>query len=334
MESGEPEPRETRIEIRRELEEGEHRRTMARDVRRGLGSRPRTLPPKYFYDARGSRLFEAITRLPEYYLTDAERSILEAEGGRIVEAAGAEALVEYGSGSAGKTEHLLRAMHRAGRLRAYAPVDVSPEPVREVAETLTRRYPDLRVVGIIADFESRIELPFAELPRLVLFLGSTIGNFRQPEAVAFLRRVGAQLGAGDAFLVGFDLVKERETLEAAYNDPAGVTAEFNLNVLRVLNRELHGDFDLEAFRHRATWDPEEARIEMHLVSLRDQVVTLEALGMDVRLEEGETIRTELSHKYTRESAAGLLEAAGLRLERWITDREEQFALALARGGGG
>ena len=334
MESKTPVPGEPRIEIRQELGAGEHRRSMAHDVRRGLGSRPKTLPPKYFYDARGSRLFEAITRLPEYYLTDAERSILEAEGDRIVEQAGAEALVEYGSGSAGKTELLLRAMHRAGRLRGYAPIDVSPDPVREVAEALTDRYGDLRVVGIIADFESRIDLPFAGLRRLVLFLGSTIGNFRRAEAVAFLHRVGDQLAAEDAFLVGFDLVKDRATLEAAYNDGAGVTAEFNLNVLRVLNRELDGDFDLDAFRHRAIWDPGEARIEMHLVSLRDQVATLEALDMEVRMEEGETIRTELSHKYTRESAADLLQAAGLRLERWITDREERFALGLARRGGG
>lgn len=321
-----------RFELRRELEDRDLRAEMAEDVRRGLGSPPRTLPPKYFYDARGSRLFEEITRLPEYYLTDAERAILQARADDLVEEAGAEALVEYGSGSAGKTEVLLKAMHRAGRLRAYAPIDVSSEPVRTVAGQLADRCPDLRVVGIIADFEAPISLPFPELPRLVLFLGSTIGNFRRDRAVEFLRRVAGELGPADAFLAGFDLVKDPAVLEAAYNDSRGVTAEFNRNVLRVLNRELDADFAPDRFRHLAFWNDGKARIEMHLRSVARQTVRIRDLGMEVELDEGETIRTELSHKYTRATAGEMLEAAGLSLDRWETDDQDRFALGLARAG--
>lgn len=330
MQAGDSPGTDEAFELRRELEGRGHRAEMAEDVRRGLGSTPRTLPPKYFYDARGSRLFEEITRLPEYYLTEAERSILDAEAGSLVRESGAEALVEYGSGSAGKTRVLLDALHGAGRLRGYAPIDVSPEPVREVATELSGRYPGVRVVGVIADFEQPVELPFDEWPRMVLFLGSTIGNFPRERAVAFLRRVAAEMGPGDVFLVGFDLVKDQQTLEAAYNDSRGVTAAFNLNVLRVLNRELGADFDLDAFRHDASWNPDEDRIEMHLRSTRRQTVRIADLGMEVDLAEGETIRTELSHKYTRASAEEMLEAAALSLDRWDTDPGERFALGLAR----
>ena len=318
------------VEIRRELAPDALRRQMAEDVRDGLGSRPRTLPPKYFYDARGSRLFEAITRLPEYYQTRTERSILERIAGDVARRSGARAVVEYGSGSAGKTEILLEALHRAGRLEGYGPVDVSPEPLRDAAERLVERWPGLRVEGVVGDFETALELPFPELPRLVLFLGGTVGNLREPEAVDFLDRTAGRMADEDAFLIGFDLVKDRETLVAAYDDASGVTAEFNRNVLRVLNRELNADFEPEGFRHRAEWNEEQARIEMHLVAEQAQEVRLRALGMEVRFEAGETLRTELSHKYTRETATRLLERGGFRAERWETDPEDRFAVALAR----
>lgn len=320
----------SRVRIRRELPADALELRMAEDVRRGLGGDPKTLPPKYFYDARGSRLFHAITRLPEYYLTRAERSILERCADALASELEPRAVVEFGSGTAGKTEVLLEALDRRGLLEGYAPIDVSAEPVREVAERLAERYPNLEVEGVVADFESDVELPFEGTRRLVLFLGSTIGNFGRAEAADWLRRTAERLGPGDGFLVGFDLVNDRETLEAAYDDAAGVTAEFNRNVLRVLNRHLDGDFPVEAFRHRASWVADRARIEMHLVAERPIEVRLEALAMDVRLEEGESIRTELSHKYSRESAERLLAEGGLRLARWETDPDGLFALALAR----
>ena len=320
------------VRIRRELPDDRLLRRMAQDVRAGLGSDPKTLPPKYFYDARGSRLFDAITRLPEYYLTRAERSILERVADPLLGGLEARAIVEYGSGSAGKTEILLEALSELGRLEGYGPIDVSAQPVRDAAERLVERYPGLAIEGVVADFETDLELPFPELPRLVLFLGSTIGNFERPDAVEFLGRTSGHLRPRDGFLVGFDLVKEPSTLEAAYDDASGVTAEFNRNVLRVLNRHLDGDFPVEAFRHRAEWRPEEERIEMRLVAERDLVVRLEALDMEVRLAAGESILTEMSHKYTRESAEQLLDAGGFRLERWETDGRDRFALALARPG--
>lgn len=320
----------SRVRIRRELPADALERRMAEDVRRGLGSDPKTLPPKYFYDARGSRLFHAITRLPEYYLTRAERAILERRADALVGGVEPRAVVEFGSGTAGKTELLLEALHRRGLLEGYGPIDVSREPVEEVAERLAGRFPDLEVEGVVADFESDVELPFRDRRRLVLFLGSTIGNFERTEASAFVRRLADRLRPEEGFLVGFDLVKDRATLEAAYDDGAGVTAEFNRNVLRVLNRHLDGDLPIEAFGHRATWNAERERVEMHLVAERAVRARLAALELEVRLEEGESIRTELSHKYTRESAAELLEAGGLRLARWETDPDGLFALALAR----
>lgn len=318
-----------RITLRRELRDGDRRRQMAADVREGLGSDPKSLPPKYFYDARGSKLFEAITRLPEYYPTRAERTILEDRADDLVEDLRPEALVEYGSGSSGKTLVLLEAMDRAGLLAGYAPIDVSPQPVREASEALAERYPELRIEGLVADFEHPLDLPFAAMPRLVLFLGGTIGNLSREDAVAFLRRTADEMTAADGLLVGFDLIKDRERLEAAYDDPARVTAEFNLNVLRVLNRELDAGFDLDAFRHRALWNEEEGRVEMHLVSERRQRVPIRALEMEVAFEPEETILTEISRKYTRDRATDLLETADLSLERWETDPDGLFALAVA-----
>lgn len=319
-----------RIKIRRAGVEADRRAELRSDVRAGLTTHPRELPPKYFYDARGSRLFERITRLPEYYLTRTERQILERIAPEVVTVLRPRALVEFGSGSAAKTRILLDAMCSLDTLEAYAPIDVSASMLEEAAERLAVDYPDLRVVGVIGDFKRPLRLPFRGYSRLVAFLGSTIGNLTTKTVVGFLQRVAGEMRPEDGFLVGFDLVKDRRRLEAAYNDAAGVTAEFNRNLLRVLNRELGADFDLSTFRHRAFFDEERSRIEMHLVSERDQTVRIADLDFEVAFEEGDTIRTELSHKYTRSTAVSLLEAAGLQVSRWETDAEGLFAVALAR----
>ena len=319
-----------RIVLHDRLADGPGPFRLAEDARRGLTSRPRTMPPKYFYDARGSRLFEEITRLPEYYPTRAEREILARRAAGIVRAYRPSVLVEFGSGSAAKTRALLDAMRDAGTLRGYAPVDVSADASRRAAEALVREYPGLVVEGVIGDFERPHALPFPGRRRLFAFLGSTIGNFEPDGAGAFLRAVAGEMTDGDAFLIGFDLVKDRETLVRAYDDAAGVTAAFNRNLLHVLNRELGADFEPEAFAHRAVWDEARARIEMHLVAVTPRTVRIPALGLEIRFEAGEGIRTELSHKYTRSSARDLLAAAGLVLADWWTDEAGRFALGVAR----
>lgn len=319
-----------RIVLRDTLAERGSPFDLAADAATGLADRPRTLPSKYFYDARGSRLFEEITRLPEYYLTRAETEILGHEAGPIVEAVRPRVLVEFGSGAAAKTRILLDAMSEQGLLEGYGPVDVSADASRSAAAALVRDYPELRVEGVIGDFERPGELPFAGRPRLLALLGSTIGNLEARQAMKFLRGIRSEMESGDAFLIGFDLVKDVRTLLRAYDDEAGVTARFNLNLLRVLNRELGASIDARGFRHRAIWNEARSRIEMHLESRTDQRLQIPSIGVDVRLEAGETIRTELCHKYTRESAVRLLEAAGLRVTRWRTDAGELFAVALGR----
>ncbi len=302
---------------------------LAEDACSGLSASQKELPPKYFYDARGSQLFEQITRLPEYYQTEAEREILERVADSVVAELTPRALVEFGSGSADKTQVLLDAMERAGLLEGFGPFDVSESALVESADRLLARYPRMEVVGVLGDFEWPHDLPFADRHRIVAFLGSTIGNLTRRQAVDFLRQVAEQLGREDGFLIGFDLVKGKERLEAAYNDARGVTRAFNLNVLNVLNRELDANFDLSAFHHLAFYNAEASRIELHLVSEAAQTVRLRALDLTVGFEEGETIRTELSYKYTRASATDLLTQSGLTLVRWETDQEELFALGLA-----
>lgn len=323
-------PSGARVRILRRAEETDRRAELEEDVRRGLASDPKELPPKYFYDARGSRLFERITELPEYYLTRAERRILERRAPELVAEVRPETVVEFGAGSAVKARILLEAARDAGLPLAYAPIDVSEAALREAAVGLASEFPGLRVLAVVGDFRRPAPLPFEDRPRLLLFLGSTIGNLEPAAATRFLRRVAEAMTPRDAFLIGFDLVKEPQVLEAAYDDAEGVTAAFNRNVLRVLNRELGADFDLTAFRHRAFYDRERARIEMHLVSDREQTVRIAELELEVRFAEGETIRTELSHKYTRESALGLVRDAGLASGRWLTDPEDRFGLALVR----
>ncbi len=323
----------SRIVLRNTLREQASSYDLSGDARTGLTSTPKTLPSKYFYDARGSHLFETITRLPEYYLTRAETEILEMESGNIVESVRPRVLVEFGSGAARKTRILLDAMLGRGLLEGYGPVDVSAEASRHAADTLIRDYPYLMVQGVIGDFERPRDLPFAGRPRLIAFLGSTIGNLETAQATAFLSSIRAEMTGADAFLIGFDLVKDIDVLKRAYDDEAGVTAEFNLNMLRVLNRELGASFDLDAFRHRAVWNATDSRIEMQLESLGEQRIPMPSIGLEVHLAVGETIRTELSHKYTRDSARALLEASGYRVESWLTDESGRFALALARAVG-
>jgi L-histidine N-alpha-methyltransferase len=307
---------------------------MRRDVRAGLATTPKELSPKYFYDERGSQLFEAITELEEYYPTRRERQILVERSAEIVAAAGNPAtLIELGSGSASKTRHLLSAMRDAGSLRTYVPVDISEEITRETATALVAEYPGLDVHGLVCDFEAHLErTPTTSEagPRLIAFLGGTIGNLYPDERAAFLSRIAALLDPTDHLLLGTDLVKDVSRLELAYDDPAGVTAEFNKNVLCVLNRELDGDFDLDAFEHVAHWDAAHEWIDIGLRSLVDQDVRLEAIDMSVHFDAGENLRTEISTKFTRPRLEESYAGTGLALASWFTDPAGDFALSLAK----
>ncbi|KJS54717.1 histidyl-tRNA synthetase [Streptomyces rubellomurinus subsp. indigoferus] len=299
------------------------------DVQLGLTSRPKWLPPKWFYDARGSELFEEITRLPEYYPTRAERAILTARAGEIAAATGARTLVELGSGSSEKTRLLLDALRAGGSLETYVPVDVSESALTAAGTAIAAEYPGLAVHGVLADFTAGLGLPPGGGPRLVAFLGGTLGNLLPDERAAFLRGLRAALDPGDFLLLGTDLVKDPAVLVAAYDDGAGVTAEFNRNVLNVLNRELGADFDPDAFEHVALWDREQEWIEMRLRARRAQTVKIPALDLPVHFDAGEELRTEVSAKFRRERVAGELAAAGMRLERWWTDEEGRFGLSLS-----
>jgi L-histidine N-alpha-methyltransferase len=303
------------------------RAELLRDVRRGLAMPQKELDPKYFYDDRGSDLFEQITELPEYYLTRSERRLLLAEVPPIVTALRPRSLVELGAGSASKTRIILDAMHESGAGEQYVPVDVSRDFLEETATRLREIYPELEVTTAVGDFTQALKLPWLERPALFAFLGSTIGNFEPEAAVRILRRIAAQMCPDDKFLLGADLRKDPRIIEAAYNDRAGVTAEFNVNVLRVLNRELGANFDLSAFRHRAFYDRQYHRIEMHLDSDRDQTVLIPDIGR-ISFVRGESIRTELSCKYDEATVSSLFTRAGLRLDDWITGEDEVFALAL------
>jgi L-histidine N-alpha-methyltransferase len=304
---------------------------MARDIRLGLTAKPKELPPKYFYDERGSQLFERITELPEYYPTRAEREILHHRSAEIVAAAGAPGtLVELGSGSAAKTRYLLSAMRDAGCLATYVPVDISEQITHETAESLAEEYPGLAVRGLVCDFEHDLErIPNGGGGRLVAFLGGTIGNLYPDTRHDFLTRIAALLEPGDRILLGTDLVKERSRLEAAYDDSEGVTAEFNKNVLLVLNREMGGDFDPDGFEHVARYDSGAARMDIRLRSLVDQTVRLDGLDLTVRFAAGEEMRTEISAKFTRERLENVYREAGLQPDGWFTDSAEDYALSLA-----
>nr|WP_203620667.1 L-histidine N(alpha)-methyltransferase [Streptomyces anulatus] len=296
------------------------------DVLSGLTRHPKTLPPKWFYDARGSELFEEITRLPEYYPTRAEREILAARAEEIAAASGARTVIELGSGSSEKTRHLLDVLPE---LHSYVPVDVSESALTGAADSLLAEHPDLSVHALIADFTGGLALPGTPGPRLVVFLGGTIGNLLPEERAAFLRSVRSLLSPGDALLLGTDLVKDEATLVAAYDDAAGVTAAFNRNVLNVVNRELGADFPLDDFDHLAVWNPRDRWIEMRLRARRALSVKIRELDLVVPFEAGEELRTEVSAKFRQEDVREELSAAGMRLTQWWTDSAGRFALSLA-----
>jgi L-histidine N-alpha-methyltransferase len=307
-------------------------RSLANDVLDGLTRPFKEIPPKHFYDARGSELFERICELPEYYPTRAERQILLASADEIVRGTGAGELVELGSGSAEKARILLGAMSRAGTVRRYVPVDVSESALEAAALELVDEFEELSVHGVIGDFERHLDrVPRATgTPRLVALLGGTIGNFLPGTRRRLLREIGRLLGPADRLLLGTDLVKDPSVLEAAYDDADGVTAEFNRNVLRVINRELDADFVPDGFQHIAFFDRRHEWIEMRLRARRPCSVLVAGLGLRVEFAAGEELRTEISAKFTRARVQADFQAAGLALDRWFTDPEHLFAVSLAR----
>jgi L-histidine Nalpha-methyltransferase len=306
-------------------------RSLANDVLDGLTRPFKEIPPKHFYDARGSELFERICDLPEYYPTRTERGILEDQADAIVQATGAGELVELGSGSPEKARILLDAMARAATLRRYIPFDVSATVVEEAAQELVERYDGLRVDGVIGDFERHLDrvAPGGDAPRIVALLGGTIGNFPPGTRRKLLRSITGLLGPEDRLLLGTDLVKDPKIIEAAYDDSQGVTAEFNRNLLHVLNRELGADFTPDAFDHVAFFDRRNEWVEMRLRAQRPCSVLVADLGLRVEFAAGEELRTEISAKFTRARVEADYEAVGLRLEGWYTDPDELFALSLA-----
>jgi L-histidine N-alpha-methyltransferase len=318
------------VEVHSYLGPGDER-SLADDVLDGLTRPLKELPPKHLYDARGSELFDAICELPEYYQTRTERLILETNADDIVARTGAVELVELGSGSATKTRVLLDAMAAAGTLRRYVPVDVSATTVHAVAELFVSEYEGLSVHGVVGDFERHLShLPEPAGPRLVPFLGGTIGNFPPGSRRRFLRGLGKVLGPDGHILLGTDLVKDPRVIEAAYDDSAGVTAQFNLNVLHVLNRELGANFDVDAFEHVAFFDRRREWIEMRLRAIEPQQVRVEALDLDVEFAAREELRTEISAKFTPDRLRADLAAAGLELVEFYTDPDALFAVSLAR----
>jgi L-histidine Nalpha-methyltransferase len=324
-------PTTERITVEVNLPPGGPLSGMAADVRAGLTSPFKELSPRYFYDERGSELFERITELEEYYPTRCEREILEGKATEICEAANRPAsLIELGSGSARKTRVLLDAMKCAGCLETYCPVDISEEITRDTAERIAAEYDGINVHGLVCDFEFDLERVPVGGPRVIALLGGTVGNFAPHQRAGFLRRVSNLLGPEDRFLLGTDLVKDPEILEAAYNDSQGVTADFNRNVLSVLNRELGADFDLDSFEHVARWDPENLWVDIRLRSLVNQVVSFDALDLLVPFGAGEEMRTEISTKFLRPGLEGIYAEAGLELTDWWTDSEGLYALSLAR----
>lgn len=305
------------------------RETLAEDVTRGLAETPKNVPSKYFYDARGSELFERITRLEEYYPTRTETAILEAHAGSIVDDVRPDELLELGSGSSRKTRLLLEAMHEHGTGDRYVPIDVSEDALRAAAETLSADYPWLEVRGIVGDFHDDLAHVPRRGTRLVAFLGSTIGNLDAPARHVLLSDVARMLEPGDRFLLGADLVKDVDELIAAYDDAEGVTAEFNRNVLHVINRELDADFPVDRFRHTVVWDADEEAIRSSLTADDDVTVTFRALDLRVTFAAGEQLHTEMSAKFRRRTLEPELAAAGLRVDRWLTDPEDRFAVVVA-----
>ncbi|WP_346622537.1 L-histidine N(alpha)-methyltransferase [Blastococcus montanus] len=315
------------LQLERHLPPSAMRRALEDDVRAGLTASPKTLPPKWFYDARGSQLFDAITRLPEYYPTRTERALLVEHANEVAALTCADTLVELGSGTSEKTRLLLDALREAGGLNRFVPFDVDESVLRQAGAAVLEEYPELVVHAVVGDFEHHLPLLPTGGRRLFAFLGGTIGNLLPAERADFLRTLSTGMAAGDALLLGTDLVKDPHRLLRAYDDSAGVTAEFNRNVLRVLARELDAQVVPEAFEHVAVWDAEHEWIEMRLRSVRAQVVRV--LDLEVPFAEGEELRTEISAKFRRPVVEAELGAAGLELVRWWTDRNGDYALSLA-----
>ncbi|GAB3209681.1 L-histidine N(alpha)-methyltransferase [Nocardia tengchongensis] len=299
------------------------------DVRRGLTAEPKWLPPKWFYDARGSELFEKITELPEYYPTRTERALLERVVGEIARIAGAEVLVELGAGSAAKTRLLLNALTAAGPLKSYVPQDVSISALRMAADEVAAEFPGLGVHGVVSDFTATLDNLPGGGRRMVAFLGGTIGNLVPAERAEFLRGIRDVLEPGEQLLLGAGLVIDPAVLVPAYDDAAGVTAEFNRNVLHVLNARLGADFEPEKFAHVAVWDAEREWIEMRLEATEAMTVRIPELDLTVDFARGEQLRTEISAKFRREVLESELDAAGFRAEHVWTDPDQRFALVLA-----
>ncbi|GAB3167999.1 L-histidine N(alpha)-methyltransferase [Amycolatopsis stemonae] len=300
------------------------------DVVAGLTAERKWLPPKWFYDAEGSELFEKITQLPEYYPTRSEREVLAAHAADVAELTGAHTLVELGSGSSEKTRLLLDALTGHGTLEAFVPLDVSESALAEAAEAISKDYPGLTVRGVVGDFTQHLDLLPGGQPRVVAFLGGTIGNFLPAERATFLSSVRDVLDEGEWLLLGTDLVKDPGILERAYDDAAGVTGEFNKNVLRVINARLGANFDVDEFEHVSHWDAEHEWIEMRLVARRAHTVVIPGADLTVAFAEGEHIRTEISAKFRPAGVEAELAAAGFALERWWTDSQQRFGVSLAK----
>lgn len=301
------------------------------DVEMGLFSRPRSLPPKYFYDEYGSQLFDRICSTPEYYLTRTEDALLAECAREIIERSRPVEILELGSGSSTKTRRLLDACEALDLRSRYAPFDVCEEILLAASCDLRADYGWLSVSPLLGDYHAGLEhLPSSAGPRLYVFLGSTIGNFESDSAGRFLSELAAVMRPGDWLLLGADRIKRQEVLSAAYNDAAGITAEFNRNVLRVLNRELEADFQVDAFRHVALWQADESHMEMRLVADENQSVRFKRLSRSLVLEKGEFIRTEISRKFTREDLESLFASAGLRIEAHFEPENAYFSLLLGR----
>lgn len=318
---------QVRIDVH--LRGGELEAALRSDVRAGLGGDPPTLPPKWFYDDRGSELFDQITRLDAYYPTRCEREILTREAGAIARESGADTLVELGSGTSDKTRLLLDAFVGSGQLKRFVPMDVSEGILRWAAATIAETYPGVEVHGVVGDFDRHL----GRLPdggrRLVAFLGGTIGNLVSAQRHRFLTDLGATLAPGDSLLLGTDLVKDPERLVLAYDDPEGVTAQFNRNVLSVLQRQLDAKVDPESWHHVALWNPEAEWIEMRLRAVGDQQIAIPSLNFDRTFDDGTEIRTEVSSKFRRDGIAVELAAAGFELTNWWTDAADDFGVSLA-----
>ena len=305
-------------------------RALANDVRTGLSARPKELPPKWFYDAQGSALFDKITRLPEYYPTEAERSILAEQADAIADLSDADTLVELGPGSADKTRVLLDALRLRGSLERYVPFDVSESALVSASKMIASQYPGLTVHGVVGDFDRHLDVIPSGGTRMIAFLGGTIGNYEPAARKRFFELLSQQMHSHDTLLLGVDLVKDPARLVRAYDDESGITASFNKNVLAVINRALGASFDLDKFEHVALWDPVNEWIEMRLRSIVKQRVTVRDIGLTVEFAKNEEMRTEISAKFRRDRICPELVSAGLDLVAWLPDAAGDYALILSR----